>query len=267
VPRSPTLDTWIELSHRLSSGVLGILVVGFVIAAFRASPRGSCLRRGAGWSLFFVVTEALIGAGLVKFEWVASNTSEERAYVIAFHLVNTFLLLGVLTLTAHFASGGAPLRPRARPRAAALLGLVFGVLLAVGASGAVTALGDTLVLTEGIAPENSPFVAALVARRFYHPTLAVASFLLALGVFRIVPVRKGRGFLPLFAAQLAAGAVNVLLKAPVAMQLLHLGISDVLWILLVLVAADELSSERAGSGAQAEVLADAPVNPNGLPVS
>lgn len=245
IPRSPTVETIIELSHRVSSGLLGIFVVAFVVAAFRRSPRRSPLRRAASWSLFFVVTEALIGAGLVKFEWVAANTSEERAYVMAFHLVNTFLLLASMALAAHYASGGAQVRIRGRVRTATLFAVALGAILLVGASGAVTALGDTLVLTAGITPEESPLVANLVARRFYHPTLAVAAFLLSATVLRGLPVRdrrRSRGFLLLFALQLVAGAVNVLLKAPVAMQLVHLAISDVLWILLVLLAAEELST-------------------------
>jgi hypothetical protein len=37
---------------------------------------------------------------------------------------------------------------------------------------------------------------------------------------------------------MAVGGVNVLLKAPVSLQLLHLAVSDALWILLVLMTVE-----------------------------
>jgi heme A synthase len=47
----------------------------------------------------------------------------------------------------------------------------------------------------------------------------------------------------LFVLQLLIGAVNVALKAPVAMQLIHLLIADALWILLILLSAAALSPQ------------------------
>ena len=244
IPRSPGVETLIELGHRLSSGLLGILVLALVVVAFRAYPRGHRVRKSAMWTLFFIVSESLLGAGLVTFEWVAANDSEERVYVMAFHLVNTFLLLAVMTLTAWFANGGGPLRLRGRastltavvPVMAALLGVMV-----VGSSGAVTALGDTLVLTERVQPEDSPVVARLVASRFYHPTIAIVIFFLV-GFVARKDRRYGRPLMLLFLVQLALGAVNVYLEAPVWMQLVHLAVADVIWILLVLLVASTLSA-------------------------
>jgi heme A synthase len=246
IPRAPALDTWIELVHRLSSGLLGILVVVYTALSLRAFPARHLAVKGAFWSTFFVLAEALIGAGLVRFEWVADDVSEERVYVMALHLVNTFLLLGAMTLTAWAARGDGSLALRGRhrvvPLAAALLALV-----AVGASGAVTALGDTLVLGAGISPEESPVVARLVASRFYHPTIAVASFFAVLGAILWLrpraasPERRSAtAVLALFGLQLLVGVINVLLKAPVILQIAHLLLADLLWIAAVLYAAETL---------------------------
>jgi heme A synthase len=198
-----------------------------------------------------VVTEALIGAGLVRFEWVAGNVSEARVAVMAFHLVNTFFLLGTLTLTAWFAGKESTPELRASSRVLTACGGALAAVLLLGASGAVTALGDTLVLTAGITPEESPLVAKLVASRFYHPTLAVAAFFLVATVIlwlrpRVGDLARRHGVhvLAVFAAQLVVGAVNVLLKAPVSVQLAHLALSDVLWIFLVLMTAE--SAIRSG---------------------
>lgn len=233
---------------------MGVLVVAFNVFAFRAFPPGHGARRLGFVSLLFVVAEALIGAGLVRFEWVASNVSEARVYVMALHLVNTFLLLAAMSLTAWFAGRDrAVVRSTSSRIVASCAGALIAVLV-LGASGAVTALGDTLVFTAGIAPGESPLVARLVATRSYHPTIAVAVFFVVLGVVlwlrpRVGPPARRYGLMGLavFGAQLLLGAVNVFLKAPVWMQLVHLAVADVLWILLVLMSVEALTSARDSS--------------------
>ena len=245
IPHSPRIETIIELAHRLTSGLLGLLVLGLVLAAFRIYPRGHPVRKSAIWTLFFIVTESLLGAGLVTFEWVAANDSVERVYVMAFHLVNTFLLLAAVTLTAWLASGERKLLLRG-PGVVPLT-LAFAGVLLVGSSGAVTALGDTLLLTEGLHPDESPVLARLLATRLYHPSVAVVVALLVAWVaWREKPY--GRPLVMMLTAQLALGAANVYLKAPVWMQLTHLAVSDGIWILLVLLAATALTREQVAGG-------------------
>ena len=245
IPHSPRVDTLIELGHRLTSGLLGLLVLGLVVAAFRIYPRGHAVRKSAIWTLFFIAVESLLGAGLVTFEWVAANDSVERVYVMALHLVNTFLLLAALTLTAWHANVERRL-VLSGPRLVPLMLALAGILL-VGSSGAVTALGDTLLLAEGLTPDESPVLASLLATRLYHPTVAVVAALLVGWVaWREEPY--GRPLVMMLAAQLALGAANVYLKAPVWIQLAHLAVSDVIWVLLVLLAATALTRHTvAGS--------------------
>ena len=107
VPRSPALATIIEFTHRVTSGLALALVAGLVAWAFRAFPRRHPARLGAVLSLAFILSEALIGAGLVLFEHVAKNASTARAWSLSAHLVNTLTLLACLALTAWWASGGA----------------------------------------------------------------------------------------------------------------------------------------------------------------
>lgn len=254
LPKSPSVETLIELSHRLTSGLLGLFVLGLTLAAFRAYPRGHRVRWGAVGTLFFVVSEALLGAGLVRFEWVAANDSIERVYVMGFHLVNTFLLLAVLTLTAWLAGNADRwIALRRQGARAARLTLALAAVLMVGASGAVTALGDTLLLTAGLRPEDSPVTAALLRSRLYHPTLALAGFaVVAIVVFPLLSRLAsggrtyGRLVLGVFVAQLGLGALNVHLMAPVWLQLVHLAVSDLLWIFLVIFALEALA-QRAKS--------------------
>jgi heme A synthase len=253
LPRAPRLETMIEFSHRASSGLALLLVAGLFIWAFRAYPKGHTVRLGAALSLLFIITEALVGAGLVLFDLVADNATATRAVSIAVHLVNTFLLLSALALTAHWASGAPPLRLRGQGTRLWALGIGLLGLLILGMTGAITALGDTLFpaesLATGLRQDLDPTANFMIQLRVVHPVVAVAvSFYLILITGlpdvtgpRADAKRLARLLTVLFVIQLIAGGANVLLLAPVWMQLLHLLLADLGWIALVLLAATSLS--------------------------
>ena len=67
VPRAPRIETMIEYSHRLTSGLSVIVVVGLCAWAFLLFPRGNRVRKLAGASVVFLFVEAMLGAGLVLF--------------------------------------------------------------------------------------------------------------------------------------------------------------------------------------------------------
>jgi heme A synthase len=257
LPRAPRLETVIELTHRVTSGLALLLVAGLVVFAFRARPRRHPARRTAVLSLAFMLSEALVGAGLVLFRLVADNASMARAMFMGVHLMNTFLLLACLALTAHYASGGDPFRVRGRTgreQAGAGLILAFAGLLLAGLSGAVAALGDTLFpsmsLAEALRRDLSPTGHLLVRLRLLHPVIAVSVGLwvgfvalrLLLGEASGVRVRRrARLTVGLVVLQLLAGAINVLLLAPVWMQIVHLLLADLVWISFVLLGASALA--------------------------
>jgi heme A synthase len=249
IPQAPAVETLIELSHRMSSGIALVLMVVLLWWAMRAYPSRHRVRIGAVYSMVFLLLEALIGAGLVLFEYVAANVSLARAYWMAGHLINTFLLLAALALTAWWATGGSALRVRGQGLIGWLLGIALASMLLLGADGGITALGDTLVLTAGISPAESAIVAGLVNLRIYHPILAIVVGLWVMLTARVVIAvrpgwatqRFGRWVIGLFVGQLLLGALNVALKAPVWIQLTHLLLADTIWITLVLLAAAALA--------------------------
>ena len=253
IPRSPSVETLIELTHRVTSGIALLMVVALLVLARRAYPAGHRVRRGALWTMIFMLGEAAIGAGIVLFELVAENESMARALFMGVHLVNTFLLLAALTLTAWWAGGGAPLTLAGRGRALRLPAAAIGATLLMAASGAIAALGDTLFpatsLAEAIRQDLSPTSHILIQLRVSHPLIAVLTCLLLLyyvGVVRrraaLADARRFANLLSLAVyVQLIAGTVNILLLAPIWMQLVHLLLADLLWILLVLTIAAALA--------------------------
>jgi heme A synthase len=254
IPQRQAIATTIEFAHRLSSGLALVLVIGLRVWAYRAFPRGHHVRLGAKLSTLFIITEALVGAGLVLFGLTDKNDSAARAISLAIHLVNTFLLLAALVLTAWWASGGAPLRLRGQGGLVVVFGVGLLGAIVVGASGAVTALGDTLFpagsLIEGLRQDVSPTAHFLVQLRVVHPILAVIVGAYAIFAGTLAAARRpgaatsrfARALAAIFLAQLLVGIANMALLAPIFMQLLHLLMADLVWLTLVLAAATALAA-------------------------
>ncbi|HEX2253104.1 MAG TPA: COX15/CtaA family protein [Thermoanaerobaculia bacterium] len=273
-PRAPSVETMIELTHRLTSGLDGLLVLALAVWAWRAFPRGDRVRRYAALSLAFLVSEALVGAGLVKFELVADDASVERGLVMAVHLVNTFLLIAFLALTAAWA--GRPTAQRSRVGAggaaallrdpvAWVLGATLAATLVLGVSGAIAALGDTLFpaasLREGIAQDLDPGAHLFVRLRVFHPLLALLVLVLGLQAAAFAARRRprpevrrrARQVTVLFGIEIVAGLVNLALAAPVVLQLVHLLLADLVWIALVLLASAAVAPAAAPEAAHQTV--------------
>jgi len=248
--QTPAGATAIEFTHRVTSGWDVILVAVLVVWAFRAFPKRHYARLGAALAAVFLVTEALLGAALVLLNHVARNASSSRAWSLSAHLINTLTLLACLALAAWWGSGraGFRLRGRAAWRAAVTLA-VFALL---GISGAIAALGDTLFpvnsLASGLARDFEASANLFVRLRIWHPLIAAGAgawfsyYALQPGAGAISPMGKRLAYaaLVLTGAQLAAGALNLLMLAPVALQLVHLLLADLLWIALVLLSAERL---------------------------
>ena len=262
VPRAEDVETLIEFSHRATSGLALLLVLALLVAAFRSRPPGDPTRLGAVLAFVLILVEAAVGAGLVLFELVADNASMARALFMAVHLVNTFLLLAALALTQHWAAGRPAIDWRRRGPAAGLALAGLGSALLIGASGAVAALGDTLFpaasLGSALREDLSPTAHLLVRLRLWHPVIALVGagllWLAAARLPRLAPepaaaARWGRALLGLVAVQLVVGAVNVVLLAPVWMQVLHLLLADLLWLALVWLVAEALARPAAPRGA------------------
>jgi cytochrome c oxidase assembly protein subunit 15 len=267
VPRAPAVETAIEFAHRASSGVALLLVLALAIWALRTFARPHPARPAALAALVLIVAEALLGAGLVLFGWVAKDASAARGWVMALHLTNTFFLLGALALAAEWSARPGGLSISGRPATAFVVVVALGAVLLAGVSGAIAALGDTLFpatsFAAGLRDELDGEAHLLLRLRIVHPFAAVAAgaALLALArhALRTRPDPRVRQLAltlsVLVAVELVAGAVNVLLLAPVLLQIVHLVLADLLWIALVLLSAATLApapaTERRGAAVPA----------------
>ena len=99
--QSPTIQTVIEFTHRVTAALDLIFVVGLLVWTWRRTVSGHLARWSAAASIFFTLTEGLIGALLVKLGLTAQSHSPLRAPMLALHLSNTLLLVAALAMTAH----------------------------------------------------------------------------------------------------------------------------------------------------------------------
>jgi cytochrome c oxidase assembly protein subunit 15 len=247
--QSPTMQTIIEFTHRVTAALDLIFVLGLIVWTWRSTVAGHMARWAAGAAVFLTLTEGLLGALLVKLGLTAQSRSPMRAPFLALHLSNTLLLVAALALAAHLLARAQGFRWR-DTRLTAPITTAIGMLaiLVVAVTGSLAALGDTLFpatsLSESLTQDLSSTSNWLVRWRWTHPAIAI---LAAIFVIWLLVRASRRGawdnrrlsalIIVLLVAQYVLGLVDVWLLAPVWMQVLHLLGADALWSALVVLAA------------------------------
>ena len=246
IQHSASVETMIEFTHRITSGLSLFAVVGLLAWTFAGSVRGHLARVAAVASVAFTLIEALLGALLVKLGYTAQSQSPLRPAFLALHLTNTLLLLAALTLTAHLLS-----RSKGYMRGSVRLAAPFGavatvvVVMIVGVTGSLAALGDTLFPALALAQDFSSSGEWLVRWRWVHPGIAFAASFFLIWLLVRAAKRKthwdNRGLsalvLLLLAAVYTLGLLDVILLAPLWVQVAHLLAADTLWAALVVLTA------------------------------
>lgn len=226
---------------------------------------------GAALSFGLILLEGVVGGIQVLLGLTADSTNPARGLVQGIHLANTFALLGAMLLTALWASGwpalwGVGRQPEQRQvRRLWVPGLVLTLL--IGMAGAVTALGDLLFAPAPGTPLDTVrrdfgAAAGLIENlRVVHPVLALAGsgYLLWMAA-RLRQLRPGvqvrrwaGGLTGAIAAQVVVGFLNVALKAPDYLQLVHLLLACIMWLMTVMLGyvaltSPDLEGRDAGAG-------------------
>jgi len=247
---SASVNTMIEFTHRLTSGLSFFSVVGLLWWTFAGTVRGHLARAAAVASVVFTLIEAMLGAFLVKLGLTAQSQSPLRPAYLALHLANTLLLLAALTLTAHMLS-----RRKAFLRGSIRLVAPFGaiatvvVVMIVGVTGSLAALGDTLFpatsLGLALAQDFSATSGWLVRWRWTHPTVAFCASIFLIWLLVRAAQRSTAWdnrrlsalVLLLLATVYTLGVLDVVLLAPLWLQVAHLLAADTLWTALVVLTA------------------------------
>lgn len=252
IPLNFTLERLIEFSHRATTGLAGLFVLGLLVWAFRALPKGHAARTAALWSFGFILLEGALGAAIVLLGWTGIDKSLGRVITLPMHFASTLLLLGSLAYTA-VSSAGVKFRKLENKNLRLWCYGTAILTLVLGATGAVTALGDTVfpsasseTLVEGIQKTLNPASSFLVQLRIIHPALALLTSSALIGLVLWLSKAKSHSvqnnqdtsraswiLMLTLAAQVVAGVLNIVLKAPYVMQITHLFLACSLWLALL----------------------------------
>ena len=252
IPTSPPKQLLIEFTHRITSGLALISVLVLLYLTWRTTVRSAWARIAAVLSVVFMLNEALLGALLVLLQHVGKDESASRAGLLSLHLTNTLLLIGSIALTARWLTD-SPTRSDfdAKNIGRIAIGLVSAIL--IGVSGALAALGDTLFpatsLSGSIRSDLSTTSHFLLRLRLLHPVIAIIGAAYVIWLFATYALRRS-GVLRKFAIalflvivlQVSLGILNVLLLAPIWLQITHLLVGDLVWVVLLLVSDQALRS-------------------------
>lgn len=247
-PSHPRLATIIEFTHRSMSGILTTLVVVLAIAVFQLRPKGDAARKAALWVVALLISEALLGAVLVKGGYVERNTSAARVAMQCIHFTNTMLLLAALSVTAWWLQQRATITRWGMPSDLTLAMLLLTLM--VGATGSVAALADTLFpsanLQTALLQDFAATAPLIVRMRWIHPAATMLLTAAVIATYLRHRTRKASLVALLLLSQLVVGVADVLLLAPTWMQVVHLLGADAFWIALVIFATETVTLPLGG---------------------
>lgn len=246
----------LEQSHRYLAALVSIGVVALYVAARRSGP--PAFRRWTAIGTATIVLQVPLGA-LTVFAHNAPPT-------VAAHLLGGLALLAATALAAAASFGLLDDRV-GRLRKLDAVAITMTALLLV--SGTVVADGGAA----GVCP-SWPWCAAhpgapwhLVTLQLVHRTMAglTALVLLAAASARLRgsarPTSERRlcwGLVALLGAQVAAGALDTLLRAPDALQDVHIGLAGALWCLAAIIFVGRAGTPIAAPSSDDQLALGAP---------
>ena len=251
IPNEQQYKTWIEYGHRLMSGAFGIIVVYIFIIGKKTFNKSHWIQKALNLSLIFTITEALLGAGLVKLGLVTSNDSPLRLIAMSLHLINSLMLVASIGLTYQLSkhelwqkkeSPSFDFNSNAVNRIKTLFTPLF-ILICL--TGAIAALSTTLFpsenLIDGLKNDFSTDSHYLLKLRGLHPLMGVfIGGLLSISAFVLSQYARDEDtkkqtynlFIVILCGIIVGGSTLILLS-PVFMKLIHLAMTYLIWIQLI----------------------------------
>lgn len=243
IPEAQQGKTWVEYGHRLMSGIYGFVVIYFWWAARKLYPVGHFARKAALATLIFMITEALLGAKLVLFGLVTNNDTPYRAFVMALHQINSFMLTGAVSLA--FAAATISVELPAPSKEDRYYKYMPWLIVVIGITGAWASLSNSLFPTDnlwqGFMDDFSNQSHFLIRLRGLHPFfaliggggLALFFWLKAQTAESILLERRSYQMSLTLVTAIVFGILTLLLHAPVWMKIVHLALAHTVWVLLL----------------------------------
>ncbi len=221
----PALIEWI---HRSTSGLSIIFIFILFILSLKIYPKNHIIRKLSTAAFALILIEALIGAFLVISGLVGLNSAQSRVFVLAFHLINSLLLVGALCLCwrvsfwNHF-----------KIKKSHIYFVIFFPLLAL--TGNIASLAGQLFpsqsLIQALVLDFLPSAHISLKLRPFHPLLAIAFVLVLSGLSFS---RKNLRAIAIASLCVALfGLATLVSLSPLWMKMGHLILAYGLWVFLV----------------------------------
>jgi len=249
IPVIGNAHTAVEFTHRVVTTVLSISFIAMVIGARKLFGRGTLVWRTTLWATGILILEIMLGAALVLFGWVEANASWGRVVADCLHVINTFMLVGSVTLVAHFAGDNPGFRIDPNSRRDRYLISSVAILITIAVSGTLNSLADTLYLSDSVDVDETPIAALLVNIRGIHPAIAIVGGAIIFYLVHLTAAQATGTVAKLaltiqgvIGLQFLVGIFNIVLLTPLETQILHLTLADALWLLILILSAYTLAS-------------------------
>ena len=230
IPNFSQKKTWIEYTHRLMTGFYGIAVV-LIFLKIKTTITDIFIKKLGWWFLGLMISEALLGALLVKGELVTTNDSISRLIVMIFHQLNSFLLTGT-TFLLYLAVNKKKADTLSSVKIESYTPILLFLLLAI--SGAIAALSVTLFpsisVWNGILDDFSKDSHLFIKLRILHPLLASV---IGTGFVTWLFSKNHSRIAIEFLIALGIGVITILTLSPLPLKLVHLLIAHLLWARLI----------------------------------
>lgn len=242
--------TWIEYLHRLTSGLYGVVVLVQFFWGRKIFEKDHPILFWLWMSLGFMISEALLGAGLVLLGLVGNDESVGRVSIMTLHLLNSMILTASVASVWNFSKSSfirsqlAFEKIKVSPKI--LISAFVIPFLVVGATGAWAALSSTLFpsqsFIESIMKEFAPDSHFLISLRTLHPifgTILGAGLILLLILLKPMQIneeirQRQKTLQYLILAQIFIGYLTMFLVSPIKLKFIHLILAHSSWIFLVL---------------------------------
>lgn len=248
IPSAEKNKTWVEFSHRLTSGMFGLFVIFLFWQGRKLFDRKESIQKALTATLIFTITEALLGAKLVLFGLVGSNDSAFRLFAMSLHQINSMMLTGSVALVVYYSSGlsekvkilSSPVRRRL-PGPLSFFVLFLGIAVTGGFAALASTLFPSSSLSEGLIQDFSSQAHYLLRLRISHPVLATLIGGSAALLFWLQAQKENNPLLRKATLQVSLslvlgvvfGYITLFSLAPIWMKLVHLLIAHLIWIFIL----------------------------------
>ena len=170
LPDVTSTNTIIEFSHRLLTTIVGFCIISLALFARFLFGKNHFCTKVTYIAIFFLITEILIGAMLVRFGWVEFDISWGRVIADALHVLNTFFLIAAIASSTQYKN--YTYIPNLEKNTQRLV-FVIMIFLIIAVTGALNSLADLLYVEKISLSQQNNIYDLLIGVRALHPFIAI----------------------------------------------------------------------------------------------